>query len=274
MNLKKSPIVRNIFRFIPANKKNIVLTFHHIPKNNLNLFNKLINNLERDFDFINPNLISDLFKYDLDKPRILITFDDGFRSNLDAYKNILMPKSIKALFFITNNFIGLKDKYAEKFSTNNFYNSKPQKSSYSGELDALSWEEIKWLKDHKNVIGCHTLNHKNLAKISEERLNYEVLKSKELLEKKIGVDIDMFAYPFGINKSINKKVIKFVSERFKYAFSNIRGSVNQSPSNYFIYRQNIDFHSNQWEIDAILKNKLNFIYFRERLIAKRKNVFL
>ena len=113
----------------------------------------------------------DLFRSDLDRPKILITFDDGFRSNLQVYKDILMPKNIKALFFISNNFIGLKGKNAEKFSTYNFYNSKKQKSSYAGELDALTWEEVKWLDNEKNAIGCHSFNHKNLAHLSQESLD-------------------------------------------------------------------------------------------------------
>ena len=274
MNLKKSYIVREFFNFIPPSKKNIILTFHHIPKNNLSLFNKLINDLEKDFDFIHPNSIADLFRSDSKRPKILITFDDGFRSNLKVFKEILMPKNINALFFISNNFIGLKDENAEKFISYNFYNSKIQKSCYSGEFDALSWEDLKWLNKERNVIGCHTSNHKNLASINQDSLDYEILKSKELIEKKLDIEIDKFAYPFGNNNSINTKVIKYVSKKFKYAFSNIRGSVDQSPSKYFIYRQNIDLLSNQWKINAITRNKFNFIYIKEHIIANMKNNFL
>ena len=122
MNLKKSYLVREFFNFLPPNKKNIILTFHHIPKNNFRLFNKLINDLEKDFHFIDPNSISDLFRTDLERPKILITFDDGFRSNLEVFKDILMPKNINALFFICNNFIGLKAENAENFCNYNFYN--------------------------------------------------------------------------------------------------------------------------------------------------------
>ena len=274
MSLKKSNLVKNLFNYIPENKRNIILTFHHIPRNYFGLFNQLINNLKKDFDFIDPNSITDLFRSNLERPKILITFDDGFHSNFDIYKEILMPKNIKSIFFITNNFIGLKDKNADRFSTYSFFNSKIQKSSYFGEFDALSWEEVKWLNNEGNVIGCHTLNHKNLAQLNQESLDYEILKSKELIETKLDIEIDKFAYPFGNNKSINKKVIKYVSKRFKYAFSNIRGSVSQSPCRHFLYRQNIDLMANEWEINAIINNKFNFIYIKEHLIAKIKNNYL
>ena len=52
----------------------------------------------KEYKFINPyNLSSSLNKNKI-KPNLLLTFDDGFSSNIHICKDILEPRGIKALF--------------------------------------------------------------------------------------------------------------------------------------------------------------------------------
>jgi peptidoglycan/xylan/chitin deacetylase (PgdA/CDA1 family) len=54
-------------------------------------------------------------------------------------------------------------------------------------LDSGVWE-----------LGGHTETHANLDKIDGEAKQKEIVESKSRLEKKFGVRVSSFAYPFGI----------------------------------------------------------------------------
>ena len=58
-------------------------------------------------------------------------------------------------------------------------------------------------------IGGHTLNHSILTELSDEKIDFELRKSKETLEKITGKEIISFCYPRG---QYNKKIMKKVKE--------------------------------------------------------------
>ena len=52
---------------------------------------------------------------------------------------------------------------------------------------ALSWDEVKQLADSPLcTIGAHTINHVNLAEMSDDAAYQEILQSKQQLEEKTG----------------------------------------------------------------------------------------
>ncbi len=71
-------------------------------------------------------------------------------------------------------------------------------------------KEIKTLKrinELGNEIGNHTINHKNLANLSEEQIAYEIEGLNKKLKKYIGNSAKIVRVPYG---STNEKVIKNV----------------------------------------------------------------
>ena len=62
-----------------------------------------------------------------------------------------------------------------------------------------------------------------------------------------------------------RDAIKLASQRFKLAYSNIRGSINASPSRAFLYRQNVVPGNDSMRIvKAIIEGKLDWRYWRDR----------
>lgn len=72
--------------------------------------------------------------------------------------------------------------------------------------DTLDEAEIFEL-DKEQEIGAHTLNHKDLTKISINEALEEIEGSKKYLEKTLGHQIVMFSYPYG---KYNKDIIDIV----------------------------------------------------------------
>lgn len=113
---------------------------------------------------------------------IIITFDDG---NLDNYTNawpIMQKYGFTGVLYIISNYVG-GDQYMNVDQIIEMYNA--------------GWE-----------IGSHSMNHLDLTTLDAERQRYEIIQSRKQLQKKLGVPILTFAYPYGSNDSISVETVK------------------------------------------------------------------
>jgi peptidoglycan/xylan/chitin deacetylase (PgdA/CDA1 family) len=100
---------------------------------------------------------------------VVLTFDDGYKSQYTNAKPILDKYGYKATFYIVCN-------YAEK-------NGR------------LKWEDITALYNEGHDIGSHTMNHADLSQTSKKETRYEIGESKQCLLNH-GINPTNFAYPF------------------------------------------------------------------------------
>ncbi len=72
----------------------------------------------------------------------------------------------------------------------------------------MNWDDIKQLCNHQVEIGSHTVTHDTLPSIqSEDQLNVEIVKSKQIIEEKTGKECKVFSLPNGqTSKAINDKI--------------------------------------------------------------------
>ena len=74
--------------------KPTAITFHNIPDEAVSWFADIILHLEKNVGFINPTEFNNITC----KGKILLTFDDGFKSNKEVADDILNPLNIKHYF--------------------------------------------------------------------------------------------------------------------------------------------------------------------------------
>ena len=265
-------LVRPLLNFIPKKKGPTALTLHHIDQQKFSWLSATLDRLLKDYEFIDPGSINkkDCLKAD-EKKKLLLTFDDGFLCNKYIAEEILEPRGIKALFFITKGFMGLKDEKALAFVKRNFYPDSTPDKLHLGSYDALSVADIKDLSKAGHTIGAHTETHPKLSRISEEQMNFEVISSSDALQKELDIEIKQFAYPFGSMESINEEAFIKARENFDIAYSNIRGMLSESPSTHFLYRENIVPGMPIWLVEAIVEGRLDWLYRGDR---KKSLVFV
>lgn len=70
-------------------------------------------------------------------------------------------------------------------------------TNFNGNLDMLSWQEIKEMAENNITFGGHTMTHPILSKIPVEKVRFEVTESKKAIERHLGRAILSFAYPNG-----------------------------------------------------------------------------
>jgi peptidoglycan/xylan/chitin deacetylase (PgdA/CDA1 family) len=116
----------------------------------------------------------------LPRRSVVITMDDGYESVLQQALPLLRKHGYPATLFVYTDFIGARD--------------------------ALSWAQLRELAASGLVdVQAHSKSHRNLVqRLPDEddtryrqALDEEVREPRELLERRLGVTVRAYAYPFG-----------------------------------------------------------------------------
>jgi len=252
--------LRPFLNLIPKKIGFVILTFHNIPHDKMSWFEHTISFIAQNFELADPN---DLFSYKSGKQclrtKVLITFDDGFYSNRIVAEKVLEKYNTKAIFFVTEKFIGLDPEEAFIFASNQFYPGSIINNSANHDYKAMSLNDLRWLISNGHTVGAHTATHKAVSLIeSKDEVLDEIIYSADRLVDKIERKINTFAFPYGVPELINDYSLKVASTRFKYIFSNVRGNLCDSPGLKFIFRQNISPGDPVWLIKLIIEGRLDW----------------
>jgi peptidoglycan/xylan/chitin deacetylase (PgdA/CDA1 family) len=113
---------------------------------------------------------------------VAVTFDDGFADNYSDAFPVLARESIPATVFLTAAYIGGRE--------------LPVLRDRAG-VPPLGWDQVTEMFRHGIAFGAHTLTHPSLPTLSDEDLRREVRGSRELIEERLGAQVDTFCYPRG-----------------------------------------------------------------------------
>ncbi len=128
--------------------------------------------------------------------------------------NIIIEKKIKELKKLST--IDRDKEIAKIFSSNNFILNPVAFDVF------LNWEEIKYLSQNGFEVGSHGVTHQKLTELPLDKLKDELQTSKSILEKKVGVLIEVLSYPYGRHN--NQVVESAKSARYTFAVSTIFGN--------------------------------------------------
>lgn len=160
--------------------------------------------------------VYDLLAYfDMGQPlslkAVALTFDDGRYGQYKWAFPLLKKYGMTATFFIITDWVG-----------------KP---------DFLTWTQIKEMSDGGMTISSHTLDHPHLSSLNDDQLRSELADSKKILEEKIGLAVDLLAYPGG---DYNERVIGFAKEAGYRAAMGVYKVIEQLPKYRYAIRR---FHA-------------------------------
>ncbi len=63
------------------------------------------------------------------------------------------------------------------------------------ECPMMTWDQVREVRRHGHTVGSHTVTHPNMAHVSAEELQHELVESKRKLEQVLGEPIVHFSYP-------------------------------------------------------------------------------
>ena len=136
----------------------------------------------------------------------LLTFDDGLSCFYNNALPFLLDRSTKATIFVVTDFIGKKCGW-------DYY-------SLGNACRHMDWNQLRELVSLGFEIGSHSCSHLDLKSVKVELAKREMVRSKAVLEEKLGVPVNFFSYPFG---RANSRLESFCCE------SNYLGAVSMLP---------------------------------------------
>ncbi len=127
---------------------------------------------------------------------ILLIIDDGHRTTVDAYNQVLKPLGIKPMLAVYPGITGSRS-------------------------FAMKWESLIQLQKDGCEVASHGYFHEffteKFYKEHPDRFKDEFFKSKKILEARLNVPVTSIVYPFGLTSPIAKETLKAAG--FTYAFS-------------------------------------------------------
>lgn len=212
------------FRAPPAGAVRMVI-LHHIAPASQESFLRLIDHLERRFGFVCPDEAAARLRgkgAGDGRAPVLLTFDDGFRSNLEATRRVLDPRGIKALFFVCPGLIDLPRPQQRAAIAARIFRGRVSESQLPGPMELMDWSMLGTLRDGGHHIGCHGLTHDRLAGLDAAALERQVGEARLRLEQCIG-PTPWFAFPFGDLGSIDAAALAAIGRHFPLCRSGVRG---------------------------------------------------
>lgn len=118
----------------------------------------------------------------------------------------------------------------------NFYLSEIDKNILINALFPNYFNEIEVLENlymtnnqiidlsNNGMIGNHTFNHKQLGKLNDDDLYFEINESKKYLENLTNNNINTISYPYGSKEVFTDNVINYSKETgHKFGFTTVKG---------------------------------------------------
>lgn len=218
-----------------------IINYHRTPREEINTFKKQIEFFKQNYENIDFKKF-ELFKKDelvLSKPGIIITFDDGLKNNYENALTILEENGFTGYFFVS---VGLLN--------NEGY---------------MNYDEVIDLVNRGHVVGCHTYTHHRMNKNdSLDLLQYEIVQSKEDLQKILNNKVDIFCWCGGEEETYTKQAHEIIKENYKYSFMTNNQLVYSDTDNYKIQRTNIEA---RWSLSLCkfqLCGIMDFLYKSKR----------
>jgi len=180
----------------------------------------------------------------------VVTFDDGYRDNLEVAAGILEKYGICGVFYVTTGPIDGKPpwfcrlrqamrhhsyheflEHSRAMAKSNHQEREMRLQSIGagdqpvGDLDLMmNWEQVCQLQHRGHIVGSHSLTHPNLAQVDPAEAEREISNSRTKLEKETGMVIKHFSYPHPILKPCHNNLTAEMCRKAGYETATITSS--------------------------------------------------
>jgi peptidoglycan/xylan/chitin deacetylase (PgdA/CDA1 family) len=170
----------------------------------------------------------DTGKWPHDKPGLIITFDDGSTTHLEAAAPILEKYGFTGWFFVPSGWVIEKN------------GVKGEKPWFVKEIEVLTHEQLKRL-DEKHIIGCHTDTHCRLsADVPPDKMRGEILDSRKEMETLLGHPVRLFSWTGGEESAYSRAAADLIKQGFDLSFMTNSEVIRPGNNPLQIQRTNIE----------------------------------
>lgn len=259
-------ILNNIWALKPKKKSNRIIYYHSISNegirsHNINSFYEQMNWLKQmGYTSITLSELPAVLlgQSKVNEPWVVITFDDGYKDNVEFALPILEEFGLVATFFIVSSWVNSSD------------------YRYRGYQDVapISKDEILRLVESGMEIGSHTHTHRMCTRVLDEsfaELNKEISLSKEILQEMIGQEVNSFSYPNGQKGAFSKETRDvLLVNGIKISCTTLWGKVNETCDILSLPRCEISNMDSLFDFKAKMLGRRDYLFYIHRLRDQSK----
>jgi peptidoglycan/xylan/chitin deacetylase (PgdA/CDA1 family) len=165
---------------------------------------------------------------------VLITFDDGYRDNLDNAARVLRKYGYPAVLFVPIGY--LDDRHPLPHE---------EQLAVQGVLNpTVDWDELAALEREDIRVESHGISHRPLADLDVDEAAREITLSKLRLEERLGRPVRAFSYVKGTEAHYKPVHLSLVRQAgYDVAFTAVSGANSPSSDPLQLRRYNIEPYS-------------------------------
>jgi peptidoglycan/xylan/chitin deacetylase (PgdA/CDA1 family) len=248
-----------------------VLVYHDIAPFEIETFAKQIHWLAKKWRFVDAQTFASMVSGNepVYEDCLLLTFDDGFASNRVAAEKVLHDMGIRAIFFVVSDFVDISSGNDCRAFIARGIRADIAPDLMPSHWRPMNWVDLQYLISMGHTIGAHTATHARLSLLTEKvALETEIIDSANVLETRLGVKIDHFAFTFGDCSSMSCAALAVAKRRFKFIHTSLRGNNVHATANATICRDTVAPNDPLYLIGAFLEGGADFLYTRARNAVK------
>lgn len=244
-----------LLRRLPAWRGLLVLNYHRIAERREGVLDpglwsatpaqldEQLTFLTRHFDVVGPE---GLLRGRGGGPRVMLTFDDGYRDNHDLALPLLRRHGVPAVFFICSGFIdeprlpwwdelallredagdagagaGAIDEARTGAGLDELAQRLGRRRPACPDDLWMTWDMVRALRDAGMTIGGHTHGHPRLAALDGAGQQRDIAAGLARLREELALErVDLFAYPYGQREDFDAATVAALRrEGVTHAFS-------------------------------------------------------
>jgi peptidoglycan/xylan/chitin deacetylase (PgdA/CDA1 family) len=200
------------------------------------------------------------------RPGIIISSDDGLRTDHDVMAPALERFGFTGWFFVPSDLIVLPA--GEQVGAATAARVTPLEVSGEGRV-FMSPAEVRDLAQ-RHVIGCHTASHVRLSSaLDPQRLHAEIVESRRKLEAHTGTAIDVFCWVGGEDGSYSRSAATVIRDAgYGFSFMTASAPIRPWTNPLQLHRTNMEVHYSVALVGLFLSGLMDMRYAARR---RRRN---
>jgi peptidoglycan/xylan/chitin deacetylase (PgdA/CDA1 family) len=241
-----------------------VLLYHGVGLEDFGEFSRQLDFLEGSWKFISPE---DFELYlqgslKLNQDSLLLTFDDGFKSQREVVERVLNPRGISAIFFIITEYAKLGSESDWRGFISKYIWPGLEQKSIPVHWQNMDLDDLNFLIETGHTIGSHSARHERLSEVETSAMSENIFQAGDELERIVGRPVKHFAYPFGDIDSFNKPALEVARSRFQFIHTGMRGNNTDVTRSWEIRRDSFEPTDSRNWLSAVLDGLVDWKYRR------------
>jgi peptidoglycan/xylan/chitin deacetylase (PgdA/CDA1 family) len=201
----------------------VVILYHHLIADSPHRMGMSTSQFKRHLDFLCRHYrvsslteaIAALRRGRIDRPTVVLTFDDGYEANYLATRAVLAAAGCSATFFVCTDHLTSRAPFQHDLDEG------------VDHFPAMAWAQAKAMQEQGYEFGSHTRSHFLCGSEDSERLRHELAGSRDDLRRELGeAAARYFAFPRGHPDAMSAVAVRMARETYEFVLSAC-GGVNR-----------------------------------------------